>query len=402
MRRIQIGIVHPSDPVGPIPGGIDTVIRGVLKHAPPDLDYTLFGATSDLAARPVGHEISVRIGDRSARFIPVVAADPSARRGLLPLSVRFMWGLRRYLRSGRLRQIDIFDFHRIEPIAIFKDDPRPKNVMLHQDMADIRDSNCDIGWRHAPWLYERMERLLFTTISHVFCVRQSAVDRYQSTYPALADRFSFLPTWVDTELFYPPKDSALRENIIARHGIPKGARLVISIGRLDRQKDPLLMLDAMGIAMIRRPDIHLLLIGDGNLRPQIEERSRALGLDEKVTLFGARQPEEVADLLRASDLFVLSSAYEGMPIVVLEALATGVPVVTTRVGEVERVVQHGINGAVVTDRTPQSLASALCDALTNLDSLRGIPCEQAVIPYYPGRILSQIYENHRGQGLRKS
>jgi glycosyltransferase involved in cell wall biosynthesis len=104
---------------------------------------------------------------------------------------------------------------------------------------------------------------------------------------------------------------------------------------------------------------------------------------------------EVAELLQAADLFVLSSAYEGMPIAVLEALTTGTPVVTTRVGEVERVVFNRINGAVVKESTPQSFAAALCEILDTLDSVRGSPCERAVIPFHPQRVLTRIYENHR-------
>jgi len=396
---IRVGILHPSDPVGPIPGGIDTIIRGVLRHAPPDLDYTLFGASSDAVARPVGKEVEVQLGDRSARFVPLVTADPSATRGLVPLSVRYMWQLRRYLRTGRLQQIEILDFHRIEPVAIFRADPRPKNVMFHQDMAVIRDKNCDIGWRHAPWLYERMERSLLAVVNHAFCVRQSAVDRYRSTYPAIADRFSFLPTWMDAALFRPPLDDSLRRKLITEHGINPSARLLISIGRLDKQKDPLLLMNALAIAAAARPDIHLLLVGDGILRQPVEDRVKELGLEKKVHFLGALQPTVVADLLKAVDLLVLSSAYEGMPIVVLEALATGVPVVTTRVGEVERVVQHGINGAVVNDRTPQAFAQALCETLDRLDFVRGASCERAVLPYSPDRVLSQVYDNHRRQAL---
>jgi len=92
---------------------------------------------------------------------------------------------------------------------------------------------------------------------------------------------------------------------------------------------------------------------------------------------------------------VLSSAYEGMPIAVLEALASGVPVVTTKVGEVERVVRHMINGIVVREATPQSLGEGLCAALHRLKTLRGAPCERAVLPYRPERVLSRYYENHR-------
>lgn len=397
----RIGIFHPADPVGHIPGGIETIIRGVLKWAPPDLDYTLFGATSDVAARPIDQGISITLGSRVARFVPVVSADPSAKRGALPLSVRYTWALQRYLRSGRFRQIDIFDFHRIEPVVLFRNDPRPKNVMFHQDMAAIRTKGCDIAWRHAPWLYERTEKWLLPNVSHMFCVRQSAVDRYRETYPALAERFSFTPTWLDTDLFYPIKDpskrQALRQRISELHGIPKQSRIVIFIGRLDHQKDPLLLLDAIGIAAQTQQNLHTIVVGDGSLRGQVEARIQTAGLQGKVSILGARPPAEIADLLRAADLLVMSSAYEGMPIVMLEALATGTPVVATNVGEINRAVRTGTNGVVVNERTAPSLAEGITYALANLESLRGTPCEDAVTPYYPERVLSGIYENHRRQ-----
>jgi len=66
----RIGIFYHTDPVGSVPSGIDSFIRGILQWAPPDLDYTLFGASSDTAARPLGQESVLRIGDRVARFVP--------------------------------------------------------------------------------------------------------------------------------------------------------------------------------------------------------------------------------------------------------------------------------------------------------------------------------------------
>jgi glycosyltransferase involved in cell wall biosynthesis len=404
VRPHRIGIFHPSDPAAHIPGGIETVIRGILKWAPADLDYTLFGATSDSAQRPIGQETEISLGGRSARFLPIVSADPSSTRGTLPLTARFLYALRRYKHTDRLRRLEVLDFHRIEPIVVFRDDPRPKNVMLHQDMsAVIRDRNCDMAWRHAPQLYERMERWLLERADRVFCVRQSAIDRYRTSYPALADRFTFIPTWVDNTVFFPTNDSKraeLKERITNRLGIPASTRILVSVGRLDRQKDPLLLLDALKAALKAQPELHLILVGDGIQRPRVEASCRLEELIGKVSLLGARPPEEIADLLRAADLFVLCSAYEGMPIVVLEALATGLPVVTTNVGEVRLVVQNDVDGTVVTERSPRHLALAICKTLAQLDSLRGAACAQAVAPYLPDRVLGRIYENHRSQATR--
>jgi glycosyltransferase involved in cell wall biosynthesis len=400
-RVPSIGIFHPTDPVGHIPGGIESVIRGILKFAPADLKYTLFGATSDLTARPLGRSVPMPFAGENVGFVPIVSADASAVRGKMPLTLRYLFSLRRLFGTEQIQQLSALDFHRVEPLALFTKDRRPKNVMIHQDMSVIRDKDCDIGWRHAPWLYEWTESALLPRADRVYCVRQSAVDRYRKLYPAIADSFTFLPTWVDTDVFRPALSTVerqeLRDRFAATTGISPSARLLVSVGRLDRQKDPLLLLDAFERALARRPDCHLVLIGDGNLRREVEARCQSSVLVGKVSLLGARRQTEIADWLRLSDLFVLSSAYEGMPIVVLEALACGLPVVTTNVGEVQLTVRTGINGMVVNERSPAALAEAILATLADLQSLRGAPCVQAVTEYVPERVLSRVYDNHRRQ-----
>lgn len=404
-RSLRIGIFYHADPMGHIPGGIDTVIRGILKWAPVDLDFTLFGATSNPIERPVDHEISVPIGNRLVRYVPLISADPSSSRGIVPLTIRYLFALRRYLRAGRLRHLDILDFHRIEALALFTNDARPKNVMIHQDMEVIRNENSDIGWRYAPWLYEIIESRLLKGANHVFCVRRSAVDRYRRMHPAIADRFSFLPTWFDANVFHPIQNpderQILRQRVADRLDISASAQILIWVGRLDRQKDPMLLLDAMKIVVKTKPNVHLLMVGDGTMRAPVEAHIEMLDLYGHVSLLGAIPPQEIAELLRISDLFVLSSAYEGMPIVVLEALASGVPVITTEVGEVRLVVHDGIDGFVVPDRTPGAFAQSISEALNLGDSMRGVACVQAVSAYTPERVLGNIYDNHRNQSLKQ-
>jgi glycosyltransferase involved in cell wall biosynthesis len=399
---LNVAIIYPIDPAGHVPSGIDAFIRGILKFAPPDIHYTLFGATSDPVARPPGKLAKVVLGEREIEYWPLVTMDATAQRGFLPLTIRYLYALRRARKLGLLAPCSILDFHRIEPSFLFYGDPRPKNVLLHQDMSVIRDANSDILWRHAPWLYEWLERRAFSQMQKIFAVRQSAVQRYRRLYPQFADRFAFIPTWVDSTVFMPsPSDSsrtltraALRRQI----GISPDAPLLVFVGRLDQQKDPLLLIESLKLSVAAVPNLHLAIVGDGVLRSRVEEVVRVHGLTAQVHFLGVRPPLEIAEILRAADLYVLCSAYEGMPIALLEALATGLPVVCTDVGEVRLVVHDGINGQISAARDPRSFADTILKVLSRAETMRGPACEQAVSQYRPEPVLENVYANHRLQG----
>lgn len=399
---ISVAILHPIDPAGHVPSGIDAFIRGILKFAPPDIRYTLFGATSDPAVRPPGEFATLVLGERTVRYRPLVTMGARAERGIVPLTVRYMYALHRARRQGLLEPYDVLDFHRIEPSFLFSADPRPKNVLLHQDMSVIRDANSDILWRHAPWLYESLERRAFSSMRKIFAVRQSAVQRYRQLYPEFADRFAFIPTWMDSTVFVPSPSDSVRESTRAalrtQLGIPPDARLLVFVGRLDQQKDPLLLIESLRLSIAAMPNLHLVIVGDGVLRSRVDEAIRANRLTGQAHLLGVRPPLEIAAILRGADLFVLCSAYEGMPIAVLEALATGLPVVSTDVGEVRLVVHEGINGQISATRRPESFADAILRTLNRAETLRGAPCEEAVSQYRPAPVLANIYANHRLQG----
>lgn len=403
-ERGRVAIFHPTDPLGHVPGGIDTIIRGILKWAPPDLEYTLFGATSDETARPVGQRFSGVFDNPNAHFLPLVTADARGRRQRIPLSVRYLAALARTKWTGQCRAYDALDFHRIETLALFGSDNRPRNVTVHQDMSIIRDPGCDIMWRHAPGVYEWLERRAFRGAERIYTVRQSAVDRYSEAYPEVAQRLSFLPTWVDTTIFHPALDAGecdqARVALRASLGLQESdGPVLVTVGRLDRQKDPLLLLQAFVQVLQGLPRAHLVFIGDGVLRPQVEGFISDAGINRSVTLLGVRPPHEIARIHRGADLFVLSSAYEGMPIAVLEALGAGLPVVTTPVGEVGLVLRDTKAGTILPDFRPETLADGIRKFL--LDRVRG-PCEasvSAIAPYREQRILSDIYQHHRRQCL---
>ena len=110
---------------------------------------------------------------------------------------------------------------------------------------------------------------------------------------------------------------------------------------------------------------------------------------------GIRGSDKVATYLKGADVFVLSSGYEGMPMCVLEALACGLPVASTEVGEVARVVSPGVNGELVSVHEPEQLAHAMEKCLRNVEKYRGEPCTDAIQDFLPEKVLKPIYENYR-------
>lgn len=397
-RPTRVRTFYPADPVGIVPGGVDTFIRGLIKWAPDDIVFSLVGMTTDPHTRPVGLWSHCDLGRRQFEFLPVVAVADAGSRTAVPLSLRYVLGALRHRDLCR-KAFDVFDYHRVEPALLHLGDPRPRNAFFHNDMAVLRTERlADILWRRWPAAYFMLEARVMRVLSSAWSVREPATEALRQRYPFLAKRIHFTPTWVDPEVFQPRPDaerSRLRAAVEAEFGLDAGAFRLISVGRLDSQKDPLRLLEA--VAALKRADraVELLYVGDGVLRPELERRIAELGLGALVRLLGLRSAPAIADLLQATDCFVLASAYEGMPMALLEALGSGVPVVTTPVGEVARVVTNGRNGQIAADHSAAALAEGIAQVMDARAKYTVQRCLSAVEPYFPDKVLRPVYENYR-------
>jgi glycosyltransferase involved in cell wall biosynthesis len=141
--------------------------------------------------------------------------------------------------------------------------------------------------------------------------------------------------------------------------------------------------------------LHLIIVGDGALRQEVETLIRATGLNKQVSLLGARSKETIRLMFQASDIFVLPSCYEGMPLALMEALACGIPVVAARVGEVGSVLIDGENGVLTSARTPEAYAAAIVAALGAAERMRGAPCIRSIDRFSAASILPRIYDQYR-------
>jgi glycosyltransferase involved in cell wall biosynthesis len=148
--------------------------------------------------------------------------------------------------------------------------------------------------------------------------------------------------------------------------LPDSPRLVC-VGRLCEQKGQLLLLDALARLAADNVPFHLTLVGDGAMRPILEERIHRLGLEEQVRITGWLSNDAVRAEILAARLFVLPSFAEGLPVVLMEALALGRPAVSTFVAGIPELMHPGESGWLVPAGSVAALADALREALRTPD-----------------------------------
>ena len=196
-----------------------------------------------------------------------------------------------------------------------------------------------------------VQRRLWTRVNRLLAVSGELANRMSRATGISRDRIHVIPNGVDL----PPAFS--RDDVRAALGIEPGTFVVLAVGRLVPVKNYRLLLAAARSLVGASRRWRFLIAGDGPLREELESEIARLGLQEAVTLLGLRQ--DVSALMCAADAFVLTSSSEGMSNTILEAMASGRPVVATRVGGNPELVQEGITGMLVDPIIPTELCAAL-------------------------------------------
>ncbi|MBI3772199.1 MAG: TIGR03088 family PEP-CTERM/XrtA system glycosyltransferase [Gammaproteobacteria bacterium] len=163
---------------------------------------------------------------------------------------------------------------------------------------------------------------------------------------------------VDIERFHP----ANGREPLARHRFASEDCIVIgTVGRLEQVKDQLTLVRAFAEISQRcpqlAPGLRLVLVGDGSSRIKLEQLAAELAVNDRLWITGAR--DDVPELMRGMDIFVLPSLAEGISNTILEAMATGLPVVATRVGGNPELVSDGNTGCLISADDPVAMATAL-------------------------------------------
>jgi glycosyltransferase involved in cell wall biosynthesis len=299
--------------------------RGLLQHV------AILHGSGPLAAEMT---VPVSLLRADGRPLPGLRIHPAALRSLRALVTR--WGP------------DVIQAHGGEPLKYCVGARPPRSTRLVYRR---------IGSVH-PWLSRGPKRALYAglirradaVVAVADMVRQETIIDLR-TGP---EKVVTIPNGVDPIRIRPVRS---RDETRASLGISSEATLILSVGALSAEKNPLGTLDVAAEVMERVPLAAFVAVGEGPLRGELERRVDRLQLAERARILGRRS--DVGDLLHASDVLLLASHTEGMPACLIEAGMARLPVAAYAVGGIPEVVEHGRTGLLVAPGHAHDLASAL-------------------------------------------
>lgn len=320
---------------------VDSLERGGLERLVTDLA---------VAQQQRGHRVAVFSINQTGGFItelqaagvPVIVGN---KQGTLDLQV-----LKKLRQAVRDHRIDTVHAHNFVPsyyaaVALLGMPGRPTQVVTCHDMG-TRLSNRRLRWLF-KWSIRRTQG--------VAMVGQQVHDRFTRDGYVPAHKAMTLLNAVPVEDFgiTPERRTTARQAL----GLSSDDVVVGCVGRLVELKNHLGLIRQWPDVIAKHPRARLVLIGEGPLRPQIEQLIAELGLGDRVMLAGIRA--DVAQLLPGLDVFALPSFTEGVSIALLEACATGLPALASRVGGNVEVIQDGVTGRLFDVQDASALRSAL-------------------------------------------
>jgi glycosyltransferase involved in cell wall biosynthesis len=250
-----------------------------------------------------------------------------------------------------------------------------------------------------PWYTRYMNRLAARRTERVVAVSETLRGYLQDNARVRPECITVIENGVSVEKFRPGERSAAER---ARLGLPGVDRMLVGvIARLDRVKNHALLIDAFSLVVRERPDAFLVIVGDGPLRSQLQRQIERLNLHQHVRITGVYP--DPAPILRQLDVFALSSEIEGTSMSILEAMATGLPIVATAVGGTPRLLRDGACGLLTPPGDSRALGRALLDLLSSPDTARrlGIQARSAVEAEHSEGYMADQYETvYAGHDVR--
>jgi glycosyltransferase involved in cell wall biosynthesis len=309
-------------------GGAEVMIGHLARHLRAAGAQVEIGCLGELGR--LGEEL------REEKFPVVVHAR---RPGFDPTLVA---RIARCLRSGRF---DVVHLHQ-------------RTALVYGVLAGLLDATPLVYTEHGPCFGDRARRRLRTfnrllgwRLRRVTAVSEALARELTEAEGLPAARIEVVPNAVDASWFEPPGAGA-RERARRAMGVAAEGPVVGAVGRLEPVKNHALLLHVAARLMERLPGLELVLIGEGNERARLEGLARELGIGDRVRLLGLRR--DVRLLLRGFDVYCLSSLSEGIPLTVLEAMASGIPIVSTAVGGVGEAIRPDREGVLIAGAPPDS------------------------------------------------
>lgn len=233
-------------------------------------------------------------------------------------------------------------------------------------------SGLRVAEHRSQW-YGCIDRWTNFLVKTNVCVSHGVADFAEQSEGLPRSKLVVIPNSVDADRFMTARPADLTSC-----EIPAGSLVLIAIGRLDHQKGIDILIDSLQFIDVIEAHVHVLIVGEGSEANDL--RARAAKSKHSSRIHFANRRDDVPQLLAASYALILPSRWEGMPNVVLEAMAAGLPVIATRVEGIAELIRDHVNGLIIAPENPSELADAITWILSHPEFRMGAQSEsQAII-----------------------
>jgi len=382
LDRVALLSFHTS-PLAPLggskSGGMNFYVRQIAE------ELGALGVEVDVFTRrddPDADEV-VEFAPR-ARLIHVAAGAPLPleTEALIPFIDDFAAGVEAYRAREGLRY-DLLHSHYWlsvaagEPLAVRWGAP---HLAMFHTLAEVKLRAR--ASEQEPRERIEAERRLVHSVDRIVAATQHERQLLRQVYRVPAERVAVVPLGVDLEQFAPRDRAAARAAI----GVSEDERVLLAVGRIEPLKGFDILVRALGEMTVRERVTLLIIGGDERAASEfarLEAVAREVGVEERVRFLGSVPHERLADYYNAADVVVVPSFYESFGLVALEAMASGVPVVASRVGGLTTTIADGRTGYLIPWRCPEPFAEKI-DLLLGNEPLRrslGAAARESMRPY---------------------
>jgi glycosyltransferase involved in cell wall biosynthesis len=353
---VHLGLMVFSLAVEASGGGITRFVLDLARNLNPDLIKLTVLALGDFGA-PAEQELVQMLRDQ--HISPIVGAKWNTER---PYAC-FLAAMRTFQSELERMDLDILHSHsEFTDIAALGLKIRAKTPRIIRTLHN----GHPLEWRKRPhrrWLFTNF--LFPVYYDAEIGVSQPIVNRLNRRWVArcLGRQAKCIPNAIDLNRFQGGKiDISEKKRAL---GIPIDAAVVGTIGRLEFEKGYTYLLDAARLIKGQRSTVFFVIIGEGSLRQALEEQADISGISDRVIFTGSRS--DINQLLPCMDVFACSSLWEGLPTVILESMAAGVPVISSDIPGTRALISHNRNGCLVPAKDPAALADGILFLLSNPD-----------------------------------
>ena len=334
MRILMLNYEFP-----PIGGGAGQAHLNILRQY-----AQLDEIQVDVLTCGIGRDIEIEQFSDNIKIVKVGIKKTNLHYWTKPEVISWLWKAGRYhkqlVKSGKYDLAHAFFGFPTGYLPYKTADKLPYLISLRG--SDVPGYNVRLGLDY--YLLAGLFRKIWSRSSGVVANSQGLADLANKFMPEI--EIPVIPNGIDPKRFQPGKPRALGKRIEA-----------ITVCRLITRKRIDILINAVKICRDKGIDIRLNIAGHGNLRIDLEALAEHLGIENHVRFLGRVESAEMPDLYKQSDLFVMSSAHEGMSNAMLEAMACGLPIVTTHCEGVDELIHN--NGLIATDDSPEAFAQSI-------------------------------------------